>query len=81
MGPLHTGYYTGYSLAGDDLMEAVMTVEEAIAWSHTHPQCFGFTYASDVRNPDKPVRVWFKSKLNVLHKEGWWTYSIGRGMD
>ena len=32
-GPLHKGFYRGHCLAGDDVYEAVMTVEEAIQWA------------------------------------------------
>ena len=79
VGPLHKGYYRGHCLAGDDILEAVMTLEEAIEWSSKNPQCFGFTYNSVERDFTGPTRIWFKSKLNVLYNEKWWTYSTGLG--
>eukprot|EP00966_Prymnesium_polylepis_P071044 1650231-Prymnesium_polylepis.1 len=82
IGPLHEGVYRGHCLAGDDVHEAVMTVDDALAWAKAHPQCFGFTFKSDEgKRPKGPVRVWFKSQLKVLYSEEWWTYSLGRGMD
>lgn len=32
------------------------------------------------RYPEKPVRVWFKAKIDVLYSEDWWTWSTGLGM-
>ena len=32
------------------------------------------------RPPEYPVRVWFKSKLNVLYNDDWWSWSTGAGM-
>ena len=81
IGPLHKGFYRGHCLAGDDILEAVMTVAEAIEWSSKNPHCYGFTYNSVEKNVDGPTRIWFKSKLNVLYNECWWTYSTGLGMD
>lgn len=81
MGPLHTGYYRGHCLAGDDILEAVMTIPEAIEWAKRNKQCYGFTYNSVPRDIQDPTRIWFKSKLNVLYNEDWWTYSTGLGMD
>lgn len=81
VGPLHKGYYRGHCLAGDDILEAVMTVEEAVDWANRNQQCYGFTYNSVEKAPGKPTRIWFKSKLNVLYNESWWTYSTGLGME
>ena len=41
----------------------------------------GFTFNSADRNHQGPIRIWFKSKLNVLYNESWWTWSTGLGMD
>ena len=43
-----------------------------------HPACQGFAYQSADRRPSKPTRVWFKSRLRVLHADGWYTYSVGK---
>ena len=80
IGPLHKGYYRGHCLAGDDILEAVMTIEEAIEWASNNKQCFGFTYNSVTKEVNGPIRIWFKSKLNVLYNESWYTYSTGLGM-
>ena len=115
-GPLHEGIYAGHCLSGDDVYEAVMTVDQAKAWLAQHPEALGFTFQHPDRFPREPVRCWFKSRLRVLyhpgahpwhrpfmpappplppappcscHKPcaagvlfaGWWTVSIGRGMD
>ena len=53
--------------------------ENAIEWSSKNPQCVGFTYGSDERDLSGPTRIWFKSKLNVVYNEKWWTYSTGLG--
>jgi len=81
VGPLHKGFYRGHCLMGDDLLEAVMTVEQAKEWAAQSPQCYGFTYNSAERDVKDPIRIWFKSKLNVLYNDSWWTYSTGLGMD
>ena len=81
VGPLHKGFYRGHCLAGDDILEAVMTIEEAIEWASKNPQCYGFTYNSADKDVRGPIRIWFKSKLNVLYNESWWTYSTGLGME
>ena len=81
MGPLHEGFYRGHCLAGDDILEAVMTIEEAKIWAKNNPKCYGFTFNSSNRELRTPTRIWFKSKLNVLYNEEWWTYSTGLGMD
>lgn len=81
VGPLHKGWYRGHCLAGDDIYEAVMTVPEAKQWAEANPQCFGFTINSTHRDVEGPIRVWFKSRLEVLYNETWWTYSTGRGME
>ena len=44
------------------------------------PHCQGFTYECTDRYPEKPVRVWFKAKIDVLYSEDWWTWSTGLGM-
>ena len=44
------------------------------------PNVQGFTYESKERYPEYPVRVWFKSKLNVLYNDDWWSWSTGAGM-
>lgn len=80
IGPLHEGIYKGLSTAGNDIHEAVMTFEEAKAYAATLTGCQGFTYEHPMRHPDTKTRVWFKSKLNVLFNEDWWTYSTGFGM-
>ena len=81
VGPLHKGFYRGHCLAGDDILEKVMTVEEAIKWANENPLCFGFTFNHADKNFAGPIRIWFKGKLNVLFNESWWTYSTGAGMD
>jgi len=81
VGPLHEGVYRGHCLAGDDIHEAVMTLQEAQEWALAHPECFGFTFQHPTRVPTERVRCWFKTKLKVLYSEDWWTYSLGRGMD
>ena len=58
-----------------------MTVEEAKEFAAKIPNCYGFTYNSAERDITTPTRIWFKSKLNVLYNEAWWTYSTGLGMD
>jgi hypothetical protein len=80
-GPLHEGTYAGHCLSGDDLHEAVMTLDQAKQWLHQHPEALGFTFQSDRRDTTEPVRCWFKSRLRVLYHPDWWTISIGRGMD
>ena len=77
-GPLHEGVYAGHAIAGDDLHEAVLTFDDALALAKAHPACQGFTYQSADRRPSKPTRVWFKSRLRVLHADGWYTYSVGK---
>ena len=73
--------YKGLSIAGNDVHEAVMTFDEAKAFAEKLPNCQGFTYEAKDRYPnDAPVRVWFKSKLDVLYNDDWWTWSTGRGM-
>ena len=81
VGPLHKGFYRGHCLAGDDVHEEVMTVEQAKEFAQTLPNCYGFTFNSADRNHQGPIRIWFKSKLNVLYNESWWTWSTGLGMD
>jgi len=80
-GPLHTGYYRGCCLAGDDVHEADMTLEQAREWCKKHPDCYGFTYNTVEKDPTGVTHIWFKSRLNVLYNETWWTYSNGRGME
>ena len=58
-----------------------MTIPEAIEWAKRNKQCYGFTYNSANKDIQEPTRIWFKSKLNVLYNEDWWTYSTGLGMD
>lgn len=79
-GPLHEGTYAGHCLTGDDVYEAVMTLDQARAWLQQHPEALGFTFQSDRRDPVEPVRCWFKSRLRVLYHPSWWTVSLGRGM-
>jgi len=89
VGPLHKGFYRGHCLAGDDILEEVMTVEEAIQRcneynkkkSSSEPACYGFTYNSADKDVKGRIRIWFKSRLSVLYNEQWWTYSNGLGMD
>jgi len=80
IGPLHEGIYRGLSIAGSDVREEVLTFEEAKELAKTIPNCQGFTYEHPERYPNEKVRVWFKSKLNVLYNDDWWTYSTGHGM-
>jgi len=80
-GPLHEGIYAGHCLSGDDLYEAVMTITQAKQWLQQHPEALGFTFQHEDRHPIEPVRCWFKSRLRVLYHPGWWTISMGRGMD
>ena len=80
-GPLHQGLYQGHCLAGDDVAEAVMTVAQAREWVAEHAHvCQGFTFAHASREPAEPVRVWFKSRLRLMHSDGWWSYSHGNGI-
>ncbi len=58
-----------------------MTVQQAILWANSNPNCLGFTYNCTDREPTHPVHVWFKSKLSVLYNESWWSYSNGRGVE
>ena len=58
----------------------VMTFEEAKKFAARLPNCQGFTYESQERYPTEPVRVWFKSRLNILYNDDWWSWSTGRGM-
>jgi len=80
MGPLHEGVYKGHCLAGDNMHEAMMTFAEAREWLELNPLCHGFTFQHPMRRPEEAVRVWFKSRLQVVHNDGWWCYSLGRGM-
>lgn len=80
IGPLHEGIYQGLCIAGNDVHEAICTFEQAKALAVTIPGCQGFTYEHAERYPTEPTRVWFKSKLNVLYNESWWSYSTGSGM-
>lgn len=80
VGPLHEGLYKGLSIAGSDVHEAVMTFDEAKAWAAKLPNCQGFTYESKDRYPKEPTRMWFKSNIEVLFNEDWWTWSTGFGM-
>ena len=57
-----------------------MTFEEAKKFAARLPNCQGFTYESQERYPTEPVRVWFKSRLNILYNDDWWSWSTGRGM-
>ena len=80
-GPLHQGYYRGCCLAGDDIYEADMTLEDAKVWCTSNPLCFGFTYNTVEKEPTGLIHVWFKTRLNVLYNETWWSWSTGRGME
>ena len=42
-GPLHEGIYAGHCLSGDDLYEAVMTIDQAKQWLQQHPEALGVT--------------------------------------
>ena len=81
VGPLHKGFYRGYCLAGDDLLAAVGTVDQAIQWADANPHCSGFTFQSADKDAHGPIRIWFKAKLDVAYNETWWTYSTGLGME
>jgi prolyl 4-hydroxylase len=80
VGPLHEGMYCGHCLAGDDVHQAVMTFEQAKAWAVAQPQVQGFTFQHPHRQPQEAVRVWFKSRMEVLYDDNWWAYSLGRGI-
>lgn len=80
IGPLHEGVYRGHCLAGDDVHQAVMTFEQAKAFASAHPGVQGFTYKSNVRHPEEPTHVWFKSRMRVLYNEEWWSYSLGNAV-
>jgi len=80
-GPLHEGVYCGDCLAGDDVHEAVMTISQAKKWLEEHEEALSFTFQHPTRTPVDPVHCWFKSRQRVLYQPGWWTVSIGRGMD
>jgi len=79
-GPLHEGLYRGLCIAGNDIHEAVMTFAEAKAWAAKHPHVQGFTFEHADREPTEPTRVWFKSRIEILYNESWWSYSTGNGM-
>jgi hypothetical protein len=57
-----------------------MTFAEAKAFAAKHPAVQGFTYENADREPTEPTRFWFKSRLEILYNESWWSYSTGRGM-
>jgi prolyl 4-hydroxylase len=80
IGPLHEGLYRGLCIAGHDVHEAIMTFAEAKAFAAKHPAVQGFTYENADREPTEPTRFWFKSRLEILYNESWWSYSTGRGM-
>jgi prolyl 4-hydroxylase len=80
VGPLHEGCYAGHCLAGDDIHEAMMTYAQAKEWAARNPLCQGFTFQHSSRQPEEEVRVWFKSRLRVLHSDGWWSVALGRGI-
>lgn len=81
VGPLHEGMYRGHCLAGNDVHEGMYTFEEAKQWAANCPQCAGFTFQNGEKQPITKTRVWFKSTLEVLYSETWWSYSLGRGME
>ena len=87
IGPLHEGFYRGCCLAGDDAFEDEMTIPEAMRFAKQQESVMGFTYNTteklpkDEKGNDRKVRVWFKTKLNVLYNETWYSYSTGKGMD
>ena len=78
-GPLHKGTYAGMCIAGNDVFEAVMTYQQAVAWAEGHPICAGFTFNHPDREPKEETRFWFKSRMMLLDADGWWSYSMGRG--
>lgn len=80
VGPLHEGLYAGRCLAGDDLHDGVYTWEEAKTLATNMLKCVGFTYEHQDKVPVGKIHCWFKSELEVLYMEGWWTYSTGLGM-
>jgi len=80
VGPLHQGLYRGLCIAGNDVHEAVMTFAQAKEYASQHPEVQGFTFENKEREPTEPTRVWFKSVMEILYNESWWSYSTGRGM-
>jgi len=58
-----------------------MTLKQAKEYASSNNDCYGFTYNTVEREPTGVIHVWFKSRLNVLYNENWWTYSNGRGME
>ena len=66
-GPLHEGTYRGRCLDGDEIHEALMTIEDAKAWARRQPGCMGFTYSGHQKDPAGPVVIKFKSALKVRH--------------
>lgn len=79
-GPLHEGLYRGLCIAGNDVHEAVMTFDEAKEYAKSDKRVQGFTFEHAERYPKEPTRVWFKSRIEILYNEQWWSYSTGRGM-
>ena len=64
-----------------------MTISQAKAFAASNEKIMGFTYNKVEKNPldnqgqEEVVHIWFKSKLNVLYNETWWSYSAGKGME
>ena len=56
-----------------------MTIPEAIQWACNNKHCYGFTYNSPTKEVNGPIRIWFKSKLNVLYNESWYSFSTDSG--
>ena len=79
-GPLHEGLYRGLCIAGHDVHEAIMTFEEAKEYAASDSRVQGFTYEHPDRFPTERTRVWFKSRIEILYNEQWWSWSTGRGM-
>ena len=77
-GSLPMGFHRGLCAAGDDVYEADMTLEEARAYCDSNPECLGFTYNAVEQEPAGVVHIWFKSHLNLIYDESWFSYSNGR---
>ena len=72
----------GYQLAPDyEGADAVIVNTCGFVDSAKQESLDAITEALDENGKDRVIRIWFKSKLNVLYNETWWTYSTGLGME
>ena len=71
--PAPRGRVRGHAIAGDDLHEAVLTFDDALAWRSAPARA---SYQSADRRPSKPTRVWFKSPPRPPRRR--LVYSVGK---